>query len=148
MSDRFNASAITPSTPCAAPQVVAEATAQAALGASSEWSVNCLCAAWCGTCNEYKAVFSSLQSRFPNVQFRWIDVEDEADLVDPLEVDNFPSILISRGPTARFFGVVLPHLETVQRLIQAQLDDPDETGRSAARVPPDAQALAARLKAQ
>ena len=150
MSDRFNAPALTPSADAAdaaAPLGANTATTQAAPGDSPEWSVNCLCAAWCGTCNEYRGVFASLQSRFPSVQFRWIDVEDEADLVDPLEVDNFPSILISRGTTARFFGVVLPHLETVQRLIQAQLDDADETGRSAARVPPEAQALAARLKA-
>ena len=112
---------------------------------ASGWSVSCLCAAWCGTCTEYASVFASLQARFPAVQFRWIDVEDEADLVDPLEVDNFPSILISQGATARFFGVVLPHLETVQRLIQAQLNDPDENGRSAARVAPEARALAARM---
>ena len=114
------------------------------------WSVYCLCAAWCGTCKEYAPLFASLQQAFPQVQFRWIDVEDEADLVDPLEVDNFPSVLIAQGGAARFFGVVLPHLETLKRLIQAQLDaaaDPEAVQRSSARVDPDARALAARLLA-
>ena len=113
--------------------------------ATSDWSVSCLCAAWCGTCTDYAPLFASLRETFPNIQFRWIDIEDEADLVDPLEIDNFPSILIRQGATARFFGVVLPHLDTLKRLIQAQLDDPDPTGRSAARIAPEAQALAARL---
>jgi thioredoxin 1 len=112
------------------------------------WSVYCLCAAWCGTCKEYAPLFESLGASFPDIAFHWIDVEDEADVVDPLEIDNFPSILISHGSEACFFGVVLPHLETLKRLIQAQLDaaqDPEAVRRNRARVAPEAQSLAQRL---
>ena len=131
------------------PPIDATLNAQAACADSTElWAVHCLCAAWCGTCKEYAPLFASLQSDFPSIRFHWIDVEDEADLVDPLEVDNFPSVLIAKGKQARFFGVMLPHRETLKRLIQAQLDaegDPETQQRNSARVDPEARALAARL---
>lgn len=102
--------------------------------------VACLCAQWCGTCGEYRPLFDSLQKDFPLAEFRWVDIEDEADLVDPIEVENFPTLLIAHGGQARFFGTVTPHLETLRRLLQAQQD-----GASAARPDPQAQALVQRL---
>ena len=102
--------------------------------------VSCLCAQWCDTCNAYAPLFRSLRASFAQVRFDWIDIEDEAELVDPLEVDNFPSILISRDEQALFFGTVTPHLETLRRLIQAHLD-----GAGSPTADPQAQALAVRL---
>ncbi len=81
--------------------------------------ITCLCAQWCGTCTEYRPLFASLQTEFAGARFLWIDVEDEADLVDPIEVENFPTILIAHHGAARFFGTVTPHLETLRRLIQS-----------------------------
>jgi thioredoxin 1 len=83
--------------------------------------VACLCANWCGTCREYQPLFEQLQLKFSGVRFLWIDVEDEADLVDPIEVENFPTVLIATQKHALFFGTVTPHLETLQRLIQSHL---------------------------
>jgi thioredoxin 1 len=80
--------------------------------------VACLCADWCGTCRDYQPLFAQLQQEFPDVRFVWIDIEDEADLVDPIEIDNFPTLLITAGDQPRFFGTVLPHIETLRRLIQ------------------------------
>jgi len=85
--------------------------------------VACLCANWCGTCREYQPLFEQLQAKFPGVRFLWIDVEDEADLVDPIEVENFPTLLIATQSQALFFGTITPHLATLQRLIQSQLGD-------------------------
>ena len=102
--------------------------------------VACLCAQWCGTCKDYAPLFASLQREFPAAVFRWIDIEDQAELVDPIEVENFPTILIASGDQARFFGPVMPHLETIRRLIQSQQS---ETGAS--RLGAEVQALAARL---
>ena len=104
--------------------------------------VACLCAQWCGTCKDYVPLFDSLQVEFPGAVFRWIDIEDESELVDPMEVENFPTILIVAGTQARFFGPVMPHLETLRRLIQSQQG---ETGPS--RLPADVQALASRVLA-
>lgn len=107
-----------------------------------ELFVACLCAQWCGTCREYRPLFEQLQSRLPQVRFAWVDVEDEADLVDPVEVENFPTLLIARGDTALFFGTVMPHLPTLERLLRSQLEP------SAPTLPPDAErdALARRLR--
>jgi thioredoxin 1 len=85
--------------------------------------VACLCADWCGACREYKPLFDSLARKFPNVRFLWVDVEDEADLIDPIEVEDFPTILIASGEKPLFFGTVLPHIETLERLIQDKLSD-------------------------
>ena len=102
--------------------------------------VACLCAAWCRTCDEYRPLFAQLQTDFPGASFLWIDIEDQADLVDPVEVDNFPTLLIATHGEARFFGFITPHIETLRRLIQAQLD-----AASGPLTNADIQALAQRL---
>ncbi len=83
--------------------------------------VACLCADWCGACRAYRPLFDALAIKFPQARFVWVDVEDEADLIDPIEVENFPTILIAVGKEPRFFGTVLPHIETLERLIQAKV---------------------------
>jgi len=83
--------------------------------------VACLCADWCGACREYKPRFEQLQAAFPGVVFVWVDVEDESDLVDPIEVENFPTLLMATRERVQFFGTVMPHLETLQRLVETQL---------------------------
>ena len=104
--------------------------------------VVCLCAQWCGTCRDYQTVFAVLQAEFARVQFRWIDVEDQADLVDPVEVENFPTLLIARDGQALFFGTLTPHLETLRRLIQNHLDDSSQPVTQA----PDVAQLVQRLQ--
>jgi thioredoxin 1 len=61
------------------------------------WIVACLCAAWCGTCVGYRAAFEQLAARHPDKTFVWIDIEDQADVVGDLDVDNFPTLLLQRG---------------------------------------------------
>jgi hypothetical protein len=51
-------------------------------------------------------------------------VEDEADLLHPLDVEDFPTLLLAAGDAPRFFGPVPPQLETLERLIRAQLESP------------------------
>ena len=104
--------------------------------------VACLCAQWCGTCKDYAPVFAGLQAEFPDARFRWVDIEDEADLIDPVEVENFPTLLIANGGQARFFGTLLPHMNTLRRLIQSHAD-------GSTRALPDSavQALVTKLSA-
>ena len=83
--------------------------------------VACLCADWCGACREYQPRFEQMQAQFPGVQFVWVDVEDQSELVDPVEVENFPTLLMATRERVQFFGTVMPHLETLQRLIETQL---------------------------
>lgn len=93
----------------------------ATLSVSAPLLVACLCAQWCGTCRDYQPLFAQLQREFPQVQFSWVDVEDESELVDPVEVENFPTLMIARKASPLFFGTVTPHMETVRRLIQNNL---------------------------
>lgn len=83
--------------------------------------VACLCAQWCLTCGAYRSVFDALAAEMPAVRFIWVDIEDEADLVDPIEVENFPTLLIGAGNEVRFFGTVMPHADTLRRMVQTQL---------------------------
>jgi thiol-disulfide isomerase/thioredoxin len=83
--------------------------------------VSCLCAEWCDTCVEYRPGFLALAQKFPQARFRWIDIEDEADAVGELEVENFPTIRVTRGQGAEeqvlFHGAQLPIHAHLERLL-------------------------------
>ncbi|WP_240538307.1 thioredoxin family protein [Rhodoferax sp. PAMC 29310] len=89
--------------------------------ASQSVLVVCLCAEWCGVCRDYRSRFDEVKARFPGVEFLWIDVEDEADLLHPLDIDNFPTLLVGVGDEPRFLGPLTPQIETLDRLIRAQM---------------------------
>ena len=104
--------------------------------AGDGWIVACLCAAWCGTCASYRAAFDALAARHPDKTFVWIDIEDQADIVGDLDVENFPTLLLQRSDTVAFFGTMLPDALVAERLVQAQaaLSD-EELARQAASTP-------------
>lgn len=85
--------------------------------------VACLCADWCGVCRDYQGRFLQMQAVFPDAQFVWIDVEDEAGLVEPLEVENFPTLLLAVGDAPRFFGTLMPQPGMLERLIRSHTQD-------------------------
>jgi thiol-disulfide isomerase/thioredoxin len=97
----------------------------AAALAGEHWIVACLCAAWCGTCGTYRAAFDALAARHPDKVFLWIDIEDQADVVGDLDVENFPTLLLQRGETVAFFGTVLPDPAVADRMVQAQVSHDD-----------------------
>jgi thiol-disulfide isomerase/thioredoxin len=100
------------------------------------WVVACLCAAWCGTCTSYRAAFDGLAKRHPDKTFVWIDVEDRADVVGDLDVENFPTLLMQRGDAVAFFGTMLPDAGVADRLIHAQAElSADELSRQARSTP-------------
>jgi thiol-disulfide isomerase/thioredoxin len=109
----------------------------------SELLVVCLCAEWCSVCREYRSRFEQMQARFAGVRFQWVDVEDESDLVDPVEVDDFPTLLILRRDAPVFFGTVRPQLEALERLVRDRLAG---TG-AATPMRPEVLDLARRLRA-
>ena len=85
--------------------------------------VACLCAQLCGTCRDHEAVFLKVQAQFDPAEARFvrIDIEDEADLLDGVEVENFPTLLVARGDAVLFFGTITPHEQTLLRLVQSAL---------------------------
>lgn len=86
-------------------------------------AVACLCARWCRLCGEYEAVFARVAARWPQLRFRWIDIEDEADLVGSIDVETFPTLLFVSDAGASFFGAVEPHEATLERLLAQQVQD-------------------------
>ena len=102
--------------------------------------VACLCAAWCRVCEGYHEVFAALREQHPGWRFVWVDIEDDAELVDDLEVETFPTLLVGRGRELRFIGPVMPQLATAQRLLTSLEQAP------AIPAGPAAQALLARLR--
>lgn len=94
-----------------------------------EFLVACLCAEWCGSCREYRPGFEALAQRFPGVGLRWVDVEDEADVVDDIDVENFPTLVIQRGELVLFCGPMLPQLHLLERLIETFMAQSAEESR-------------------
>jgi hypothetical protein len=86
-------------------------------------TVACLCAQWCRTCDGYREVFDQVLLALDDagVQGMWVDVEDQADAMGAIDVENFPTLLMARGDEVLFFGPVTPHAQTLQRLIGAAL---------------------------
>jgi len=81
--------------------------------------VACLCARWCQLCNSYRATFEAVAARHPAHRFVYVDIEDEADLVHAIDVENFPTLLIAQGDALRFLGVLTPQPETLERMLRA-----------------------------
>jgi thioredoxin 1 len=90
--------------------------------------VACLCAQWCRTCDAYRdtlvAVRDELQGAHPDssMRFVWVDIEDEAQVIGDLDIEDFPTILVARDDAVLFFGPVLPHSQTIARLVRSVLD--------------------------
>ena len=106
--------------------------------------VVCLCAQWCGTCRDYVATFEAAAPGFgAAIQWRWIDIEDEAALLDGVDVENFPTLLIARDERVLFFGTITPQPQTLARLLGSALAG--ELPRVAPE--PDVDALLRRLNA-
>jgi thioredoxin 1 len=97
------------------------------------WIVACLCAAWCNVCHQYRLGFEEWAVRHPDWHFVWIDIEDQADVVGDLDVENFPTLLIQRGDMVAFFGTVQPDLRQAERLLQAQVEKSDAELQAQAR---------------
>lgn len=84
----------------------------------AHWRVHVLCAQWCGTCRDYQA-FADAQARRGEEDWVWVDVETHADLLGDLDVENFPTLLITEAGQSRFLGAVTPQPDVSLRLIQS-----------------------------
>ena len=115
---------------------------------SNSLLVVCLCADWCGVCREYLDRFDQVKALIlsdnPNARFLWIDVEDDADLLHPMDVDDFPTLLIAMGDTPHFFGPLVPQAQTLERMIRTALKDSANEGL----VDPNLRALVGRIQTE
>lgn len=113
--------------------------------------VACLCAQWCRTCDAYRDTLAATRDAIAlghpgrATRFVWVDIEDESELVGDLDVEDFPTLLLARGDEVLFFGPVLPHAQTLDRLVRSALDT-ELPPLSADTLAPDVRALPARLR--
>ena len=86
-------------------------------------AVLCLCAAWCDTCRQWQATFEAAARARPDLAFRWIDIEDEADALGDVDVQDFHTLLIGTASATLFYGPVLQagQIERLLRAAQAKL---------------------------
>jgi thioredoxin 1 len=92
------------------------------------WVV-CLCAEWCGACREYRPLFEQVARAHPTLRFAWVDIEDHADLADDFDVETFPTILVAGEHGTRFLGPMLPHVETLARMLAVLPDAQPADGK-------------------
>lgn len=100
------------------------------VAADKSWFVACLCAAWCGTCREYRVEFDALARRMPDLHFAWVDIEDDPEIAGDIEVENFPTLVIQRDRDVLFCGPMQPHISQLERLIQTFLQQTPEESRA------------------
>ncbi len=106
--------------------------------AQQDWLVACLCAAWCGTCTSYRAAFAELAQKHPDKCFVWIDVEDQADWVNDIDVENFPTILVQRRDFPCFFGTMRPDTQQLHKLLSALSEQGDKPSQNLQQALPEA----------
>ena len=84
---------------------------------TTPWLIACLCAAWCDTCQSYRQQFNELRQNHRDKIFAWNDIEDHSELIDDLDIENFPTILIEYDSKVLFLGTMLPDASLVHKLI-------------------------------
>ena len=90
--------------------------------------VICLCAEWCGVCGEWREIFSAEAALHPQLEFLWVDVEDEADAMGDVDIETFPTLLVSNGDVPVFFGPVQPVASQLSRLVASLCEsEPSDT---------------------
>ena len=80
--------------------------------------VICLCEQWCHLCNAYRETFEAFGGRQSAHQFAFVDIEDEADLLDltgGIDIVDFPTLLVSDAADLRFFGSSVQSHRKVKR---------------------------------
>lgn len=52
------------------------------------------------------------------MRFCWLDVEIDTEIVGDLDIENFPTLMIHRGSSVLFYGVIRPMAENLVRLLE------------------------------
>jgi hypothetical protein len=117
------------------------------LDAATHWWVICLCAEWCNVCRSWRAAFDEVAAAHPQLRFAWVDVEDEADAMDDVDIETFPSVLVARGDQPLFFGPVQPSAAQLTRLLASLKHTGTDEAVGSQAVSDEAASLLARLQA-
>ena len=84
------------------------------------WRVHVLCAQWCGVCRDYRA-FVDARPINSTARWVWVDIETHSDALGELDIENFPTLLVTEGDAVRFLGTITPQPEVAERLVKSLL---------------------------
>ena len=96
--------------------------------ARGERQVYCLCAEWCGVCREWRAAFDAQAAAHPGDRFAWIDVDAHEEVLDLVEIETFPVLLIAEQGKVVFFGPMEPSAGMLGRLLERAQAGPSADG--------------------
>ena len=74
------------------------------------------------------------------MHFRWLDIEDDADAVGDLDIENFPTLLIGRDGNVLYFGTMLPHPGHLRRILETFAEQSRAASREYALARPELRA--------
>ncbi len=92
---------------------------EAPLQGSESLMIVALCAEWCGTCREFRPMLERHVAGREDCRMLWCDIEDEAELLGDVDVEDFPTLLIIRAEQVCYFGTSLPLEPVVAQLLRA-----------------------------
>lgn len=82
--------------------------------------IHCICADWCDTCGEFRPLFDRAAVVYPAHVFAWHVLEDLEERFAQIEVETFPTLLITdNGGSPLFVGPVLPNMAALTQVIAA-----------------------------
>lgn len=90
----------------------------------------------------FEQIAAELAASGVALRARWIDIEDEADLVDDLDIETFPTVVVYDARQLHFAGPLTPQPETLRRLLASLVD----SAGTAAGANPAFEALVQRLR--
>ena len=115
---------------------------------STQWWVVALCAEWCHVCRDWRDVFRETAAARADMNFAWVDVEDEADAMGDFDVETFPTVLVARADEPVFLGPIQPAAAHLPRLLASLKHAQTDEAVSRPPVSADARSLLARLHAR
>lgn len=75
------------------------------------------CAEWCGSCREFKEHFNSIE--IYGLSKKWLDIENEAVLLENIDIDNLPTILaVSDDELSFYFGEIPPNKIFLEKILK------------------------------
>ncbi|ENO82388.1 thioredoxin [Thauera sp. 27] len=107
--------------------------------------VMALCANWCGTCRDFQAVLTRIALAHPEIVFAWADIEDDAELVGDIDVDDFPTLAVFKAGQPLHFGASLPIEAVVTRLLARLAQSSTPPTATPSVIPSAVRELGARL---
>ena len=82
-----------------------------------------------------------------DLRWHWVDIEDDAELLGEVDVETFPTLVVAAPEAVRFTGPLLPHADTLRRMLRACILDAATDAHWPA-VDAATQAFAMRLRAK